>query len=93
MFDYAAAQFDPLDTLDKLSAAYLAGRVIEFRSKNQLTGAVLAWSSSGYSVVKNPVSRIAGDDAMRADFLAYDYRALIEKAPPILFDSDVSPAV
>jgi len=81
-----------LDTLDKLSAAYLASRVIEFRSKNPLTGSTPDWSSSGYSVVKKPLPHIAGDDAMRADFLTYDYRAVIEKADPIPFDPDVSPA-
>ena len=88
----ANPSYEMLDTIEKLSAAYLAGRMIERKFKNSDFGKV-DWSESMYSRVLCPVAHLAGDEAMVLDFYEFEYRALIEKAPPILFDSDVSPAV
>ena len=91
--DRDVPSYEPLDTLDKLIAAYSSNRKIECKRKVPLFGVEPTWKTSVYCMTLGPPRLVLTDDQMEADFDALEYRALIEKAPPILFDSDVSPAV
>lgn len=84
--------FEPLDTLDKLRAAHIAGRLIQCRNKLISCDAHRLWNLSTYSQNPTPGGQLFPDAAMRQDLAKYDYRTLVVDAKPILFDPDVSPA-
>ena len=89
--DRDVPSYEPLDTLDKLIAAYSSNRKIECKRKVPLFGETPKWGWSIYSGEAHFVKAVAQDEAMQSDFDVFEYRALIEKVEPILFDPNVSP--